>query len=311
MPNFGASNDLILTHIVEATMGVTPANPALDRIRTEGETLDPRINYDESGEINPIYALSDLIPVGSEAGGSFPITFAKSAAMDAILEATLRGTWTTNVVKGGTVKKSFTIEKSFLGGGARKYMKFPGSRYGGFTITGAIGSRTTMSVDVMSISGIPSTTSIIGTGSTTEPADNRIMSMVDISALTLTGDVTPLIARGFTLSVNNNCRYQGGHGQMASFDIAYGMREVVFTMDAYFESWEQMDKLLNRTNTNLVMTMGDGTNTYSFRLPRLRYRNVTVDASGNNDDLIQSIEGRALYDPTAGVVTDIQITRTP
>jgi len=311
MPQFGSSNDLILTHIVEATLGVTPANPVLKRIRVAGETMGPRVVYDEAAEINPLFALSDLIPVGSEAGGSFPIDFAKSAALDEILEAVLRGTWTTGVLKGGTVQRSFTLEKSFLGGGSRKYMKFPGSRYMGFTLTGAVGSRTTGSVDVMSLSGIPGTTSIVGTGSTAEPADTRILSMVDISALTLTGDVTPLIARGFTLSVNNNGRYQQGHGQLASYDIAYGMRDITFSMDAYFESWEQMDKLLNRSNTNLVLTMGDGVNSYSFRLPRLRYRNVDVPATGNNADLIQTIEGRALYDPTAGIVTDIQITRVP
>ena len=311
MPSFGSSNDLILTHVVEATMGVTPANPVLKRIRVDGETLGPRVAYDEAAEINPNYSLSDLVAVGSEGGGSFPIEFAKSAALDDILEAVLRGTWTTNVVKGGTVGRSFTLEKSFLGGGSRKYMKFPGSRYSGFSLTGSVGSRITGTVDVMSLSGIDGSISIVGTGSTTEPADNRVMSMVDISALSITGDVTPLIARSFTLSVNNNCRYQQGHGQLASYDIAYGMRDVTFSMDAYFESWEQMDRLLNRTNANLTLTVGDGTSTYSFLLPRLRYRSLDVNATSNASDLIQNIEGRGLYDPTAGVVTDIQITRTP
>ena len=312
MPNnFGAANDLLLYHALETTLGVTPANPAMDRIRVDGETLGARPTFDEAAEINPLYSLSDLVAVGQEAGGSFPIEFAKSAAFDTILEAVLRGTWTTNVLKGGTVKRSFTIEKSFLGGGSRKYMKFPGSRYTGLTLTGASGSRITGTVDVMSLSGIDSLTSVVGTGSVVEPADNRIMSMVDISALTITGDVTPLIARGFTLAITDNARYQTGHGQLAAYDIAYGMRGVTFTMDAYFESWEQMDRLLNRTNAILNLTIGDGTNSYAIKLPRLRYRNVTVNATGNNSDLIQTIEGTALYDPTAGSVTDIQVTRAP
>lgn len=312
MPAFGTANDLLLAHIIEATTGVTPANPVMDRLRVAGETLGPRIMYDEAAEINPLYALADLVGVGSEAGGAFPYDFAKSAAMDDIMQAVLRGTWTAGVLKGGTVKRSYTLEKSVLAGtGGRKYMKFPGSRYMGFSLTGSVGSRMTGSVDVMSLSGIPSGASVVGTGSVTEPADNRILSMVDISALSMTGDVTPLIARGFTLSVNNNGRYQQGHGQLASFDIAYGMREVTFSIDAYFESWEQMDKLLNRSNSNLQMTLGDGTNSYVIRLPRLRYRTLDANATGNNADLIQTIEGRGLYDPTVGVVTDIMITRTP
>ena len=311
MPDFASPNDLIMSHVVEATLGVTPANPTMDRIRVSGETMDPRVVYDESAEINPLFALTDLIPVGSEAGGSFPFDFAKSAAFDDVLQAVLRGTWTAGVLKGGTVKRSFTIEKSVLAGGGRKYMKFPGSRYAGITLSGAVGTRTTGSVDIMALSGIPSTTSVVGTGSVTEPADNRIMSLVDVSAFSITGDVTPLIIRSFTLSINNNCRYQQGHGQLASYDIAYGMRDVTWTMDAYFESWEQMDKLLNRTNNNLSITMGDGTNSYAIRLPRLRYRTVSAPATGNNVDLVQTIEGRALYDPTAGVVSDLMVTRVP
>lgn len=311
MPTFGSANDLLLSHIVEASLGVTPANPAMDRIRVDGETLGARPTFEESGEINPIYSLSDLIAVGQEAGGSFPIEFAKCTAFDDILQAVLRGTWTANVLKGGTVKRSYTLEKSFLGGGTRKYEKFPGSRYMGLTLTGAVGSRITGSVDVMSLSGITGLTSVVGTGSVVEPADNRIMSLVDMSTFSITGDTTPLICRGFTLGISNNGRYQQGHGQLAAFDIAYGMREVTLSFDAYFESWEQMDRLLNRTNANLTMTIGDGTNSYAIRLPRLRYRNVTANATGNNTDLIQTIEGRALYDPTAGVVTDIQVTRAP
>jgi hypothetical protein len=311
MPDFGSPNDLIMTHIIESTLGVTPANPVLQRLRVAGETLGPRVMYDESGEINPLYALADLVPVGSEGGGSFPFDFAKSVAFDDILQAVLRGTWTTGVLKGGTVKRSYTIEKSVVAGGGRKYMKFPGSRYMGISLSGSVGSRITGSVDVMSLSGIPSTTSIIGTGSVTEPADTRILSMVDISAFSITGDVTPLIIKSFSLSINNNGRYQQGQGQLASYDIAYGMRDVTFSMDAYFESWEQMDKLLNRGNNNLNLTIGDGTNSYAIRLPRLRYRTNDANASGNNEDMVQSIEGRGLYDPTAGVVSDIMITRTP
>ena len=36
MPTFGTTNDLIVTHIAETTMGVTPANPALKRLRVNG-----------------------------------------------------------------------------------------------------------------------------------------------------------------------------------------------------------------------------------------------------------------------------------
>lgn len=311
MPTFGTSNDLIVAHVAETTMGVTPANPAMRRLRVNGETLNPRVAYDESAEINPNYSLSDLVAVGQEAGGGIPFDFAKSAAMDEILEAVLRGTWTGGVLKGGTIRRSFTIQKQLLAGGANRFMRFPGSRYNGFTLEGSVGGRLTGTLDIASLSGLSSGTSVVGTGSVEEPADNRVLSMVDVTAFSIAGDATPLILSSFGLTVTNNIRYNQGHGQLAAYDLSYGMREVTFTADAYFETYEQMDKLLNRGNNDLSMTLSDGTNSYVIRLPKLRYRSVEASAGGTNADLMQSIEGRALYNPAGGIVTDIMITRTP
>jgi hypothetical protein len=59
------------------------------------------------------------------------------------------------------------------------------------------------------------------------------------------------------------------------------------------------------------MTLSDGVNSYDIRLPKLRYRSLDAAAGGQNADVMQAIEARALYDSTAGVLTDIMITRTP
>ena len=309
MPSFGVTNDLILAHVVESTLGVTPANPVMDRLRVNGETLGPNVTFEDADEINPNYDLTDIILTGSSAGGSIPFDFAKSAGFDTILEAVLRGTWTAGVLKASTVKRSFTLEKSLLMGGSRKYMKLLGTRYGGLNLTGQVGGKITGSIDLMALSAITGLTSVVGTGSVTEPAANRILSMVDVTAFSITGDTTPLIMTNFTLGINNNLRMNQGHGQVAGYDIAYGMREVTFTFDAYVESWEQMDKMLNRTTSNVTTTLSDGTNSYALRLPKMKYRNVTVDAEGNSADMMQTIEGRALIDAT--LATSIQVTRTP
>ena len=309
MPIFGATNDLQLAHVAETTMGVTPANPVMDRLRVNGETLNANLTFDEADEINPNYDLTDLILTGQSAGGSIPFDFAKHAAFDQILEAVLRGTWASGVLNAGVVKRSFSVEKSVLAGGSRKYMKFLGTRYGGLTLTGQVGGKITGSYDAMSLSAIPGTTSIVGTGSITDPGANRIMSLIDVTGFAMVGDTTPLIMTNFNLAINNNLRMNQGHGQVAGYDISYGMREVTFSFDAYFETWEQHQKMLARTNSDLTMTLSDGTNTYAIRLPELRFRNVTVNAAGNNADMMQSIEGRALIDPT--LLTSMRVTRTP
>ena len=191
MPQFGATNDLLLAHVAETTMGVTPANPTMDRLRVNGETLNANVTFDEADEINPNYDLTDLILTGQSAGGSIPFDFAKHAAFDQILDAVLRGTWTAGVLKASTVRRSFSVEKSFLAGGSRKYMKFLGLRYGGLSLTGQVGGKITGSYDALALSAIPGTTSIVGTGSVTDPGTNRIMSLVDVTGFAMAGASPP------------------------------------------------------------------------------------------------------------------------
>lgn len=309
--DFAVTDDLTLSHVKESTFGVTPANPALKRIRANGESLNANIQTAESEEINPIPSVVDLVRTGQSAGGQVPFDFAKSAAFDEILEAVLRGTWTAGVLKGGVTKTSFTVMKKLLAATAR-YQVLSGARYNGLTIEGQVGQLIKGSYDLMAVSVIHDNAGVaLGTGSITEPAATRVMSMVDVNLLSITGDTTPLVATQFSLSIENGCRIQPGQGQLAGYGIGYGKRRVRFTMSAYFEDWEQMNRLLNGTAANLQIGMTDGTNTYVFRLPRLKYSNVTANAGQANSDIIQQIEGVATYDPTAGVLTDIMVTRTP
>lgn len=307
--DFASTDDLTLSHVLETTFGVAPSNPTMNRIRANGESLGPNVQTEESEEIIANPAVTDLIRVGQSAGGQIPMDVAKSAAFDEILEAVLRGTWSSDVLTGGTAKRSFTIQKRLLAA-SDQYMVFNGARYNGFTIEGQVGRALKGSYDILAVgatadgSGVP-----LGTGSIVEPAATRIMSMVDVNTLTISGDTDQLIATQFSLSVENNCRVQQGNGQLAGYGVGYGKRRVQLNLSAYFESWEQMDRVLNGSSANLTLGFGDGTNTYAFRLPRLKYRNVTANAGQSNADLIQQIEGTATYD-AGGLDTEIQITRT-
>lgn len=309
MTDFASTDDLTLSHVLETTFGVTPANPDMNRIRANGESLGANIQTEESDEISPIPAVTDLIRTGQSAGGQIPMDVAKSAAFEEILEAVCRGTWAANELKGGTVKRSFTVQKKLMAAAAR-YMVFTGSRYNGLTLEGQVGRALKGSYDILSVGATPDNAGVtMGTGSLVEPANNRVMSMVDVNVLTISGDTTPLIATQFGLTIENNCRIQQGQGQLAGYGIGYGKRRVRLTLSAYFEDWEQVQRSLNGGAANLTLGFTDGTNSYTFRLPRLKYSTADANASQGNADLIQQIEGVATYDPTAGVVSDIIVTR--
>jgi hypothetical protein len=79
-------------------------------------------------------------------------------------------------------------------------------------------------------------------------------------------------------------------------------------MTVYFDSnTKQMyDDFVAGSEASVSFEATDGTNTYTFNLPRIKYSSGSVQAGGNNQDLLVELSFQALLDSGAG--TDIEIT---
>lgn len=101
------------SYVAETSFGVTPSNPTMTALRaklgTKFELKRETFQSQEMTSTRQVQALS----YGNRSG-SAEIPFELSYGnYDAFLEATLGGTWSTNVLKIGNVKRSFTFQQDW------------------------------------------------------------------------------------------------------------------------------------------------------------------------------------------------------
>ena len=121
------SSQTRLASIAEVTYGTTPSSPTFLEQRFTSEGLNANIENVVSNEIRADRNVSDLVQVGSSAGG--PVAFELSyGSFEDWLESLMFSTWSSNVLKNGNTQKSFTLEKTFEGGATDQYRVHPNPR---------------------------------------------------------------------------------------------------------------------------------------------------------------------------------------
>ena len=101
------------SYVAETSFGVTPSNPTMTTLRAKlGAKFDLKRETFQSAEMTATRQVQAL-SYGNRSG-SAEIPFELSYGnYDAFMEAVLGGTWTTNVLKIGNVKRSFTFEQQW------------------------------------------------------------------------------------------------------------------------------------------------------------------------------------------------------
>ncbi|MEI6207295.1 MAG: phage tail tube protein [Desulfuromonadales bacterium] len=107
----GANSSLAYT--AEASFGVLPASPSMKTIRAlSGSKFELKRSAFTSKEMNTYRQTMGLTYGNRDGSGSIPFELSYGS-FDDFLEAAMGGTWTTNVLKVGSVKRSFAFEQSW------------------------------------------------------------------------------------------------------------------------------------------------------------------------------------------------------
>lgn len=112
MPALGAvgSNSQI-TYVAETVFGTTPTTPTMKVLRAKmGSKFELKRDTFESKEMSATRQLMALGYGNKSGSADIPIELSYGS-YDDLLEAVTGGTWTANVLKVGTVKRSFTMEQ--------------------------------------------------------------------------------------------------------------------------------------------------------------------------------------------------------
>lgn len=308
MADIANTSETIIAFSPETVIGTTNATPVFQKLRMTGEGLVYDIQNVQSNEIQPNVDVPDLIQVGAGVSGPVNMELAFGTDMNTVLEHALRGTFSSNVLKAGSVKKQATWEKKFETGSTDSYHRFKGCRVNGLNIAVKEKAIITSSIDIMGMSSATPATAAISGSSYTATNTNPIMSAVDVGTITVGGTSSTVYYTDLSFALKNNCRVQNAIGSLNAIGIAYGRREVTGQMTAYFSDADLYEEYVAGNEGSISFILSDGTNSYTFAFPRTKFLTGRVVAGGNGQDVMAEMTWQALYDSSQA--TSVKVTKS-
>jgi len=290
-------------YVAEAADGTISATvPAFKPIRLTQNGLQEQTSEITSNEISPdrhrkasrrgATTLSGDL-VGELSFGTF----------DDLLEAAFCGTWANNVLKTGTVRRSFAVLKRNLDIGIDTIYR--GVQVNQLKLACPLQEKITATFSVV---GKAEENYAVPAGATfAQPTTTDYMTTFD-GSLEL-DDAEFNAATDLNVTLGNNIAAKYSLFNRPAYAMKIGMIDVTGDLSAYIEDAVLKTKYRNEVDTEMVVTMTDKAadgNAYVLGLPRERF--TSAQDSYNADDLgIQQLNFRALYDTDS--TTELQLTR--
>jgi hypothetical protein len=291
-----------MAYVVESTFGTTPSTPAFTPIRHTGTTIGLSKDSIESEELREDRQVANYRHGNKSVSGdiNFELSY---GSFDDILEAVLCGTWNTNVLKAGTTRRSYTIERHHQDIG--KYLRSTGCNFNTMSLSVAPNSMVTGSFGVIGKGFSVASTAVTGatynTESVTAPFDSFSGSITE-------GGSSIAVVTSLELNIENGMEALYVIGSSDTLQPSIGKSMVNGSITAYFEDSTLIDKFINETSSSLSFTLTDAAgNDYLFELPNVKYNSGNPEVGGAGAVTV-SLDFVALYD--SGDASQIVITRT-
>lgn len=291
-----------LQYVAETTYGATPAAPSWSVLPHNSSSLALSKDAIESEKLRGDRQVEDFRHGNKSVSGDVAGEL-EYGAFDDLLEAALCGSWTTDVLKAGTARKSFTFERKFGDLATPEYHRYTGCEINSMALSvspnamvsatfGVIGKDLTIST---------SATGTDGTDAGNTPFDSFTGSIKEGGSAIAT--VTAL-----ELSLENGIEPLFAIGSQTTSRPSIGKSRLTGTLTTYFESKSLYEKFLNETSSSieLVLTDLDG-NSYKIELGNVKYNSGQPDVSGEGAVTI-AMEFVGLYD--SADASNLVITRT-
>ena len=291
--------------IAETTYGTTPATPAFKTIRHTGTNLALSKNTMISEELRADRQISDFRHGTKQTGGDIS-TEMSFGAFDDFLEAMLCGTWTSDVLKAGVTRRSFSVMRYFsdLSGGAKPYHLFTGVEMSKLALSVAVNA--IVKAVFSTVGQAQSVQTTAPTGSTYVAAPTAGVMDSFSGAIKEAGSTIAVITE-FSLTLENGIEPKFVVGSDTTIHPSIGRSNCTAQITAYFEDSTLLDKFINETESSLELNIADKAgNKYTILLPRIKYTGGQPDTQGQGP-ITLAMPIQALFDSVTG--TNIQITR--
>jgi hypothetical protein len=291
-----------LSYIAETTFGTTPATPQFVNLPINSHSLDLTKDRVEGNEIQ-----ADRMPRverhgNKQSGGSIEVDLRK-LDFDELIESAFLSSFSTNVLKVGTVPKYLSIEDA--ANDISQFRLFTGMSASSMSVSIAPNQMVTAAFDMVGKNMAQAAT----TASDATPTASSTNAPFDsYSGVISDGGSGIAIVTSLDFSLTNSFAPTFVIGSDSAAQLEVGRAVVEGTMTIYYEDETIINKFLNETESALEVSVDDptGANSYTFLFPRVKYNGAAVPLSGSTSRLI-TVPFVALYDTTEA--TNLKLTK--
>lgn len=290
------------TYAVESTFGTAPVSGYKTLPYTTWGVNTARDEY-ENATIT-----GDRMARTSKSGnhhvtGDLDVEFS-AVDYDPFFENLLNSTWSTGVISSGTTRKSMTIEQGSLDIG--QFTLYRGVLVNKFDLTIPVAGMVTAKWNLMAQTQDALTSTSIDT-TPDVPLASAPYFHESAAGFFKEGGSPIAYFSALNFSIDNGLAANFALGATAVRNFTYGLEKITGSATAYFEDAVIYNKFINNTMTSIDVKLDDGTHTYQFYFPRVKYTTGARTITGNAPITIQ-MNWQASFDATAG--TNVVITKT-
>lgn len=293
--------------IVETVYGTTPAMPTMAAIRhTE---FDVGLDKDtlQSAEIRSDRNVTDLRLGQNKCGGPFGMEIVNDSLFEDFLSAVFCDEWAAGVLVNGVDRKSFSFLRHFgdLGAGNKPYHLMGGLEFGSCEIkipTSGIATATFDTIGQTYVLGeAPPTGATLSAPTTTSPMDTFTGAVQE-------GGAPIAVITEANIKFDNSMDRKFVIGSRNTLRPSRGRFSASGNITCYYESASMLDKFLNGTASSLSLQLSNGTESFTFYLPNIKYTGGRVSVK-DEGPITLNMPFQAIYDGTTGGAA--KVTRNP
>lgn len=293
-----------LHFIAETTYGTTPSTPGFSPIPHTGTSLAVSKDAVESEKLRGDRQVEDFRHGNKTVGGDITCEL-EYEAFDDLLEAVCCGTWATDVLKAGTTRRSFTIQRKFGDIATPEFHTYKGCEFNTLAVSVSPNAMVTTTFGVIGKDLTLATSAIAGS---TFAADVGNSPFDSFTGSISEGGSSIATVTSIEFTLENGIEPLFSVGSQTTNRPSIGRSRLTGTLTTYFESKTLYEKFLNETSSSITLTLTDlDGNSYEFDFSNVKYNSGQPDVSGEGTVTV-AMDFIALYDSSDD--SQLRITRS-
>ena len=294
-----------LHYIAESTYGTTPSTPTWTPLPHTGTTLALTKDGIESEKLRGDRQVEDFRHGNKSISGDVSAEM-EYGAFDDILEAVMCGSWSTNVLKTGTTRRSYSLERKFADLATPEFHRYTGVEFNSLALSIAPNA---MVGATLSVIGKDLALATAEVASSTYSADVGNTPFDSFTGSITEGGSSIATVTSLDITIENGLEPLFSVGSDTTNRPSIGKSRVTGTLTTYFDSKALYEKFINETASEIVCTLTDvDGNSLQIDIPNVKYNSGQPDVAGEGAVTV-SMDFVALY--SSGDASQLVITRTP